>query len=454
MKDTKAACDDSRKKWGLLFPIVGLLALIWFLIRVIPKPSRATYPCQKVAMPLAFSFMAWVGGLAVSLFAAKQMRKFFRQSRWILAAGCFAIGATFAYMAIVNSAQLPVSAAELAPAFVPSDAPNSPIGEPKGIHPGRVVWAYDPQAATWDGETGNYWDEGNLSLERVDAMLSESLRSLSGEDTDKAAWGALFTHFNKTRGIRDTGYERGEKIAIKLNLNVGSGNNVHNSPQMMLALVRQLTKNAGIQQSDITFYDASRLIGDHLMAPCRAEFPNVRFCDRDGKGDRIKAEPALLKGHDLAGVTFGAKNHFGSVWRERDKDSWNKGWSPGNMHATIATTGRLNLPPRPMGTYNPLVELLGHKHLDGKTVLCIIESFYAADNQSGNPVRWQNQPFNNAWASSLFISQDPVAIESISCARNPRWCATRWVRSTTTCTKPLSRMTRRRAPFTIPKATV
>jgi len=38
-----------------LFPIAGLLSLIWFLIRVLPKPSRATYPCQRVAAPLSFT---------------------------------------------------------------------------------------------------------------------------------------------------------------------------------------------------------------------------------------------------------------------------------------------------------------------------------------------------------------------------------------------------------------
>ncbi|MHC4220960.1 MAG: hypothetical protein ACYST9_00950, partial [Planctomycetota bacterium] len=47
---------NSTKKYRWIrwfFPITGLLALIWFLIRVIPKPSRALYPCQRVAAPLA-----------------------------------------------------------------------------------------------------------------------------------------------------------------------------------------------------------------------------------------------------------------------------------------------------------------------------------------------------------------------------------------------------------------
>ena len=48
-------------KW--LFPVTGVVALIWFLIRVIPKPSRATYPCQRMAAPLAAGFVAWLVGL-------------------------------------------------------------------------------------------------------------------------------------------------------------------------------------------------------------------------------------------------------------------------------------------------------------------------------------------------------------------------------------------------------
>ncbi|MHC4541954.1 MAG: hypothetical protein ACYS74_19575, partial [Planctomycetota bacterium] len=51
-------------KW--LFPLSGLGALVWFLIRVIPKPSRATYPCQRVVAPLASGFVVWLLGLAGS----------------------------------------------------------------------------------------------------------------------------------------------------------------------------------------------------------------------------------------------------------------------------------------------------------------------------------------------------------------------------------------------------
>jgi len=49
-----------------LLSLTGFLALLWFLIRVIPKPSRAAYPCQRAAFPLASAFVLWIVGLATS----------------------------------------------------------------------------------------------------------------------------------------------------------------------------------------------------------------------------------------------------------------------------------------------------------------------------------------------------------------------------------------------------
>jgi hypothetical protein len=43
------------KRWFL--PLIGLFCLAWFVVRVIPKPSKATYPCQRTAAPLAAGFV-------------------------------------------------------------------------------------------------------------------------------------------------------------------------------------------------------------------------------------------------------------------------------------------------------------------------------------------------------------------------------------------------------------
>jgi hypothetical protein len=70
---------------------------------------------------------------------------------------------------------------------------------------------------------------------------------------------------------------------------------------------------------------------------------------------------------------------------------------------------------RPMGSYNALVDLMGHKDLGGKTVLFLADGLYAGENQSSaSPWKWQSAPFSNNWTSSFFASQDGVAIESVA----------------------------------------
>ncbi|MFW6119804.1 MAG: DUF362 domain-containing protein [Petrotogales bacterium] len=65
--------NTSTPKWLLL--LAGFFALIWVLIRVIPKPSRFNYPCQKMAFPLAFFFLSWVGGIIASLTFSRIFKK-------------------------------------------------------------------------------------------------------------------------------------------------------------------------------------------------------------------------------------------------------------------------------------------------------------------------------------------------------------------------------------------
>jgi hypothetical protein len=73
-------------------------------------------------------------------------------------------------------------------------------------------------------------------------------------------------------------------------------------------------------------------------------------------------------------------------------------------------------PPRPMGSYEALVDLIGYKHLGGKTILYIVDALYGALNMGtsvSNSPKWRMEPFDNDWPSSLFVSQDPVAIDSV-----------------------------------------
>ena len=433
--------EQRRHGWTRwLWPLAGLVSLIWFLVRVVPKPSRAAYPCQRVAAPLAGTFILWLAGLAGANLAYRKARTFHTQARYLLA-GALAAGA----VAVIWLAIGLTDDGNVATAFTPGDPPNLPIGVGKGIHPGRVVWVYEPEAARWDGLTGNWWDDENADQSLTDSMVSQCLRALTGAGNDPAAWDALFRDFNRTRGYGDTGYRSGEKIAIKINMNQDRSNNQPwrlsagmPSPQVIHALLKQLIHVAGVPGRDITLYDATKYIGDPIYSKVRAD-PNPQFQDvrfvvvpwMAGNGrepasldvDRFVrfAAPnlpnqaranlpgcvteakyliniALLRGHATYGVTLTAKNHFGSMQFP------DYSWGPGPLH----NYGSLNTS---LGTYSCLVDLIGSQHLGGKTLLYLIDALYPAVDNSGDVIRFES--FGNRWCSSLFASQDPVAIDSV-----------------------------------------
>jgi hypothetical protein len=67
-----------------------------------------------------------------------------------------------------------------------------------------------------------------------------------------------------------------------------------------------------------------------------------------------------------------------------------------------------------MGHYRANVDLMGHPKLGGKTLLALIDGLYSGRGWDSHPIRWNMAPFNNDWPSSIFLSQDPVAIDSVS----------------------------------------
>ena len=139
--------------------------------------------------------------------------------------------------------------------WAPTERPNQPIGEAQGIFPGRVVWMHDPRVAQWDGDTkGSGWlDDKSTDPVRADQMLRKSLHLLTGAKSDAEAWAALFRHFNRTHGRGDAGYRPGEKVAVKLNLNCAKREpnptaGPYNTPQLTMALLRQLVKQAHVRE--------------------------------------------------------------------------------------------------------------------------------------------------------------------------------------------------------------
>jgi len=206
----------------------------------------------------------------------------------------------------------------------------------------------------------------------------------------------------------------------------------------MLTLLRQLVNEAGVNPEDISIGDPLSLFPNQYYDLLHGEFPRVHYLDHDG-GDaahprervRHSSVPfywssrptgkiqdyvpvsyaeatyfinmANLKSHTGAGVTLCAKNHYGSLIRKPPA----KGYY--DMHGS--------LPKEVPGTghYRALVDLMGHAHTGGGTLLYFIDGLYAGVHPAeSSPRKWSTAPFNDDWTSSLFASEDPVAIDSVA----------------------------------------
>jgi hypothetical protein len=435
-----------RRLMPWLFPVVGLFSVAWFLVRVIPKPSRAAYPCQRVAFPLASSFVLWLLGLVGSTVAFRRARRHLTRARFLAGVMCLGFGVGIVWL-LVNPAE-PRAAAN-------PPVPNLPLGVARGAQPGRVVWIHDPNTTDWDGYNSAepWYDDAHTDPAVVRSMVSRAIRGLAGESTDKEAWDRLFRYFNQARGKGQVGYAPGEKIAIKINNTLcynastatfekssSNRNRIDNSPQMIVALLRQLVNVAGAAPQDISIGDPGRILPGFIYDRVHPEFPDVRYLSSTGGRGRTAAEfsdvpfywsakaaagtkqdylPksfaeadyfinfAILKSHDQGGITVCGKNLYGALIRNPDGTLGGQRYNYYIMHTSLPA----NTPGT--GRYRAIVDLMGHPQLGGKTLLCVVDGLFAGRNWSSDPVKWSIPPFSGDWPSSIFVSQDPVAIDSV-----------------------------------------
>jgi len=466
-----------RSAWTrFVLTFSGATALIWFLIRVIPKPSRAAYPCQRAAFPIASSFVIWLcGAVAIKAFSVR-LRSSWSRPRFLPACSGVVTLLTLAAWTLASfsdrgAAESPNHSKPVTDFnFIPT-TPNSPVGVARGINPGRVVWARDPQATKWAGhwrdKSDQWWLDENTDQSRVDAMLNVTLIKLTGATTSEKAWQAIFEYYNKNkRQLEKRGYQPGEVVAVKINLNNSTGsakqdNFIDASPQSVLAMVRQLVNQAHVRQQDILVYDARRYIPPYILTKVWSEFKDVRFLQQpapkeiqprhpvygdysrlesadsswvegiaysNGKYKDAKLIPkqifdatylvnlAILKAHSYpynemdggdngqTGLTMTGKNHFGSI----------KG-TP-ELHPAINTDkeGVKN-------AYSPLVDLASSPNLGSKTILFVLDGLYCGRKWQSYPQHFPNPPFNNRvepyenpdWPASILASMDGVALDSV-----------------------------------------
>lgn len=450
----------------VLFLIMGIISTVWFLVRVIPKPSRASYQCMRVAAPMMSGLVLYlisIGGVTLAFRKARVSlvnRKYLQTGALIFSMMVFMVVSVTSGIHFLQAADTDYSG--------PEDGPNLPFGTPTGIKPGRVVWVWDPHATnenclnTFESKD-YYFKPENTNSEVVKKMFRASLTEITGETTVKSSWDALFKNHNNNKYQKKSGYKKGEKIFIKINqgtsrwlLTDEDKENGYNYPEtfvptplrksecygatetgpyIVLEILRQLVNECGVDQTDISVGDPMTDIYGHNFEIWFAEFPKVAYLDKfathhnrtmtkpteedyliySNKAQKdplydviIKADylinVANLKPHIAAGISLTAKNHFGSQGRP----------TAGHLHNYLITPRGSAGSNGGYHKYRVRVDLMGSKYLGRNTLLYIVDGLFGGGSiETRVPVKYFMPPFNNDWCNSIFVSLDQVALESV-----------------------------------------
>lgn len=284
----------------------------------------------------------------------------------------------------------------------------------------RVVWVRDANVTTWNGSSNWFGSDTYVSQTRVDNMIAEGVKRLTGQATELGAWQTIIPT-----------YSAGTKIGLKTNWNSYTfGTNVTNpTPQVTNAVIRGL-KLRGVAESDIWLIDASNGQDGQYISEVHDLYPGVYYYTDYGRdahpGANVvsrtfsSSDPSLtvaftnpaitdlrmadqfstlthlihmpiFRAHGSYGVTLTYKNLFG-VFVRTDIPS---------LHAYISTL-----------TDNALVDIFANSNVGGKTRLIIGDGIYGNyTNNTSIPTKWGI--FGTDWPKSIFLSTDPVAIDSV-----------------------------------------
>jgi hypothetical protein len=455
-----------------LFIIMGIASTIWFLFRVIPKPQRATYPCMRAAAPIMSGFIIYIISLGGITLLFKKSISYIKHARYWSALIAGVIGIVVLVVFNIHNISNTFGNTKAFTKGILPDSPNSPVGEDNDIFPGRVIWSYNP-ASTRDACTNTisdaYFMASNTNQDTINKMANQAIKSIGGKSTVSEAWDAIFKNFNLRKTGTATGYAAGQKIFIKINngqagwainfpdlsersnsssTGVSNAAMSNTSPQAVLAFLVQLIDSCGVAQSDIIIGEPMTHVYKSMYDIVHPIYPNVILIDKEDhtaygrttsagwqsnaikfsdKGkvmnsaitDNIMQEMynasyminiAALKAHARSGVTFCAKNHFGSSTHGNtySADRLHSGSINANPDNDNLTNARSDY-----HMYRVLTDLMGHEKLGRNTVLFVVDGLWGGIEATDMPVKWQIAPFNNDWPSSLFVSQDEIALESV-----------------------------------------
>src|SRR3989304_7809325 len=272
----------------------------------------------------------------------------------------------------------------------------------------------------------------SIREDKLDEMLSGGIREFTKQEDLKRAWFDILTN-----------YKKGDKIAIKPNfnfLNHGYKFTI-TSPQLIHSVIKQLIEIVGVNPNEIFLYDLCKKIPEDIVIN-RISYP-INYVERmDSKTIVDKVKLRLYYGLASADLDAEIKMRESIIDKNGSPIKW---YIPKvvtqaphliNMplltnHIFIANSGSLknHYGPVRFSNFNAypgvlhggvldkaIVEINSNDHIKNKTRIIIADGLFGVydrgdSNEGGKKKPWRT--FNNDLPRSIFMSKDPVAIDSV-----------------------------------------
>ncbi|UCE96488.1 MAG: DUF362 domain-containing protein [Candidatus Bathyarchaeota archaeon] len=395
-----------KSKSNLLFAF----SMFWFAVRVIPKPSRIMYPCQRTTLTLIFVRVG-IGISAVCITLTE-----FAQKRVVKALIILLLVAEIAFPVIVVGYY---------------SVRYSIISQGRIVYnvdlSHEVVRVHSADVTSWDFNTGYYWEYVDQSV--VDLMVEEGVKELTSQSTSEFAWRFILSN-----------YSQGDIVGIKIN-----GNDFWNTrlgeintlPHVINSVVKGL-KSIGVSESDIWVIEptagSNRQFYQYYYDIINGLYPEVQLLDNDDTTfgsyselrvsfpytndryitdqmyeiDHLILIPVMKAIWPNCGVTGAIKMMQGNIQNQA------------GLHNYLTRTS----------ADNPNVLIYQNPHIIGKVRLIIGDGLFGAwtgihfgggyggtdvlvspNHRDDVPNRWLT--FGNGAPNVLFFGVDPVAIDSV-----------------------------------------
>lgn len=311
-----------------------------------------------------------------------------------------------------------------------TESPNSSkpqLSEVIVKNPSKVVSVFSSKAANWDGTSYPYVDSIDQFV--VEEMLQNAIMELTFAESPGNAWKTLFST-----------YRTGDLIAIKPNFNdlyQEFNNNLVVSPAIINAILSGLVDHLEVPHQNIIIYDCTRKIPNAFRE--RIHYP-VRYVEawasslvrkiqyklagnplpeaderfeikmtkniKNEQGRQIRCylpkviteaqhiiNVPILKSHQFVLASGALKNHYGTV---RFSDG---------------ITGPVYL--HPPVIHESIADINSHPQIREKTRLVVMDAVFGRlKKKGGAPDKWIT--FDGSHPQRLFVSCDPVAIDSVT----------------------------------------